>query len=240
MGLARRNITGLPDSGQMGARSQALDRENSELRAILRSREIELRECNHRVANSLQLAASLLHMQTGKVSDNSTKSILCAAADRIQAIARFHRHLATINSTLRLDFSQCLKAIAAEIAKSSDMDCNVQSTPGLFMDGHVAINLSLIVNELLLNAKKHAYHSKPGGRLEIICLAGDDGNLHLSVIDHGPGLPPNFSLDKTTGLGMSVVRSIISQLQGNIVTENNQGACFKITVPIAATALAVQ
>jgi len=235
MPSSQRVTSGLLDDDKVRARLQNLDRENRELRAALRAREVELRECNHRVANSLQIAAALLHMQTGAVTDNSTKDILRRAAERIQAIARFHRHLTTTGTALRLDFSQCLATAAAEISASSDIYCDVQSTPGLLVDGHLAMNLTLIVNELMLNAKKHAYRDKSGGRLEITCLADTDGNLRLSVIDFGPGLPANFRLDGMAGIGMSLIQSIVRQHHGKITTANNHGACFKITVPMVAT-----
>jgi two-component sensor histidine kinase len=223
------------ERAELRARVKNLDRENSELRAALSNKQVELRECNHRIVNSLQIAAALMHMEIRTVRDSVSKDILKSAAQRIDAMGRFHRHLTTSDSTLKVDLGDYIATAATEIVASTGIHCDVQVTPELFVDSNIAMNLTIIVNELVMNAKKHAYADKADGRLEVTCLIGGDNRLHLSVTDYGPGLPPNFDPEHSTGLGMSLVKSIVQQLRGEITTENNHGACFKIAVPFHAT-----
>jgi two-component sensor histidine kinase len=223
------------EGAELRSRVKTLDRENTELRAALHNKEIELRECNHRIVNGLQIAAGLMHMQMRAVRDTISKEILQATAHRIDAMGRFYRHLTTSDSTLKVNLGDYIATAAAEIAASTGLHCDVQITPELFVDSSIAMNLTIIVNELVVNAKKHAYADRPDGRLEVTCLTNGDNRLHLSVTDYGPGLPLNFDPERSTGLGMSLVRSIVQQLHGEITTENSHGACFKIAVPFRAS-----
>lgn len=222
------------EGAELRSRVRALDRENGELRAALHNKQIELRECNHRIVNNLQIAAALMRMQIHAVRDTISKDILQSAAHRIEAMGRLHRHLTTSNSTLTVNLGEYIATAAIEIAASTGMHCDVQAAPEMIVDSNIAMNLTIIVNELVVNAKKHAYADQPDGRLEVTCLTNGDSRLHLRVTDYGPGLPPNFDLEHSTGLGMSLVRSIVQQLRGEITTENNHGACFKIAVPFHA------
>ena len=235
MALGRTSSFREDEGAELRSRVKILDQENAELRVALRNKQVELRESNHRIVNSLQIAAALMHMQIRAVRDNISKDILTCAAHRIDAMGRFHRHLTTTDSTLKVDLRDYLATAAAEIALSTGLHCDIQVTPDLFVDGNIAMNLTIIVNELVMNAKKHAYADQPDGRLEVTCLLDDqDGCLHLNVTDYGPGFPSNFDPKHSAGLGMSLVRSIVQQLHGEITTENNHGARFKIVVPCPA------
>jgi two-component sensor histidine kinase len=228
------------EGAELRSRVKALDRENSELRAALHNKEIELRECNHRIVNGLQIAAALMHMQIRAVRDNISKEILQNTAHRIEAMGRFYRHLTTSNSTLKVDLGDYIATAAIEIATSTGMHCDIQAAPEIVVDSNIAMNLTVILNELVMNAKKHAYADQPDGRLEVTCFTGGDSRLHLNVTDYGPGLPPNFDLEHSTSFGMSLVRSIVQQLRGEVTTENNHGACFKIAVPFPTSEGVIQ
>ena len=123
--------------------------------------------------------------------------------------------------------------MVAEIASYTGLRCDFKTTPEMFVDSQIAMNLTLIVNELIANAKKYAYADESGGRLDVSCLTNGDGHLHLNVKDYGPGLPANFSLEKSTGLGISIIQSIVQQLRGTIAAQSARGACFKITIPFS-------
>jgi two-component system, sensor histidine kinase PdtaS len=222
------------EGAELRARLKILDHENGQLREALENKSVELRECNHRIANSLTIAAALMRQQLRALQDNTSKDILKTAASRIEAIGRFHRHLTAVESTSKVDFSTFLAAATAEMAAANSLHCAVHSVPGLAVDSNIAMKLALVLNELFINAKKHAYADRDAGLLEVTCFAGDDGSLHLEVTDQGSGFPNGFDLDGAKGLGLSVMRSIIQQLRGVVVTDSGPGARFKITVPIAS------
>ncbi len=63
--------------------------------ALAAEREVLLREVNHRVGNSLQIIASLLHLQASSSSDDDVKAALSNAMGRVAAVAQVHRRLYT-------------------------------------------------------------------------------------------------------------------------------------------------
>jgi hypothetical protein len=73
----------------------AIERQRIErdLRTALDQRDILLQEVNHRVKNSLQLVASMLHLQASAAEREDTRQQLHEASSRIAAIARAHQRL---------------------------------------------------------------------------------------------------------------------------------------------------
>ncbi len=93
------------------------------------------------------------------------------------------------------------------------------------------MNIALIVNELAINASKHAYDGAPGV-LYVHCRRDPVEDLLLSVADDGPGLPDGFRWEKG-GLGMSIINSIARQLGATMSasTRPEGGSCFILRVP---------
>ena len=91
----------------------------------------------------------------------------------------------------------------------------------------------MAVNELAINAAKHAYPKGEPGALHVVCRREGD-QMHLSVSDLGPGLGAEFDTARTGGLGMSILRAIVRQLHGDLRARDNQGARFTITFPLNA------
>jgi two-component system, sensor histidine kinase PdtaS len=81
----------------------------------------------------------------------------------------------------------------------------------------VATPLSVVLTELLQNAVDHAFDQRKGpGRL-VVWLANDGEHLTVRVVDDGAGLPPEFTLEKADGLGLSIVRTLVTtELAGTI------------------------
>jgi two-component sensor histidine kinase len=85
------------------------------------------------------------------------------------------------------------------------------------------------VNELIANAAKHAYQSKQGGRAQVRIAGVGEDELSISVRDEGAGLPRGFDLARPKGLGMQIVTSFVTQLNGTIeIRHNNPGTEFVV------------
>jgi two-component sensor histidine kinase len=111
----------------------------------------------------------------------------------------------------------------------------VVNVANVALEVDVATPCSLIINELLSNALKHAF---PGGtavsgrRPEIrIMLHPVDGNCALVVSDNGVGLPADLDPCSTTSLGLQIVEVLTRQLKGTIEVDRQGGTAFKITFP---------
>ena len=141
-----------------------------------------------------------------------------------------HRHFYETRATHRVDFGKFLRELQPEISDSTGLKCKIEADP-VEVSGEKALHLAVALNELVLNARKHAYDGEDGGRVTITCRRNGTDRLHLSVSDGGKGLPDDFAADAATGLGMTVVSSIVRQLGGELRVGNNSGACFVLVVP---------
>lgn len=93
-----------------------------------------------------------------------------------------------------------------------------------------AIPLSLITNELLANAVKHAHQGEAPGEIEI-SIVRRGGSIELAVQDSGPGFPDGFDPQQSTGLGMRLITALAQQLDGSVAVENRGGALVTVRLP---------
>ena len=198
--------------------------------AQLAARAYEATELNHRIANSLQLASSFLQLQQRHLRDETAKAALTIASSRIEAVAKLHRHLAEQGSAAQVDLGNLLRQIGPEMALSTGMTCEVQADT-IEVTGEAAMQLAVAVNELVINASKHAYAGRDDGVVHIECRREPDDMIRLSVADGGPGLTDGFNLDEETGLGFTILNGVVRQLGGRISAETDGGAKFTLCVP---------
>jgi two-component sensor histidine kinase len=192
--------------------------------------ELEAAELNHRVANSRQIAASFLIFQERKLPDGPAKEALNAASTRIGAVATFHRHLAGHTGEAALDLAGFLGRLVPEIGETCGLRCQLDVEP-VDVAADTAMNIGLVINELAINARKHAYGGSEGGVLRIRCEQ-DNADLTLRVTDEGPGVPDGFDLQNGS-LGISIVQTIVRQLNAKLNVETGTaGTCFVFIMPL--------
>jgi len=210
------------------ARKQLEDR----LRGSLAEKELLLREIHHRVKNNLQIISSLLDLQSDRIADPVARALYADSQARIRSMALIHQQLYGADALDRIDFGAYLEQLAASLfhfGGGGHARIRVEAQPArLGIDQ--ALTCGLIVNELVINALKHAF---PEGRAGNIRLAfSSDGAHHvLRVADDGVGLPPGaWNPDRGT-LGTSLVTSLVEQLAGRLEVAAAPGATFTITFP---------
>jgi two-component sensor histidine kinase len=190
------------------------------------------RELDHRIANSLQLAADFLLLQQARMKDPFARAALIDAAERLVAVGHLHRFLSAHEGPGLIDLPPFLGELAAIIGQSTGLRCRTD-VEEVQVPAGVAQQLGLAVNELAINAAKHAYHRGEAG--EVLVEAVREGaGLRLTVSDHGAGLRPGFSLEGAVGLGLAIVQAIVRQLGARLVAEDHGGARFTIFVPLEA------
>ena len=95
------------------------------------------------------------------------------------------------------------------------------------LDINTSIPLGLIVNELVTNSLKHAFHPGESGEINIKFNSQDDQYL-LEVKDNGIGFPKDVDYKNTDSLGLKLVKSLTEQIDGEIEFNNTSGTSFKI------------
>jgi two-component sensor histidine kinase len=216
----------------------AIERERREqnLRAALERHEFLLKEMNHRVKNSLAIVASMLNLQASDVDDPGTTAQLEEASHRITAVAKAHDQLYRGSDLEHMDVGAYVESLCADLdASVSQCTIVTEAQKGIEISTDRAISSALIVNELITNAAKYAYQGQPGGEILVRIAREDADKFSISVRDKGAGLPADFNPRKARGLGMRIIRSLSSQLNGELAIHHREpGAEFVVVVPINA------
>lgn len=204
------------------------------LEASLKEKEVLLKEIHHRVKNNLQIISSLLRLQEGGMDNPAALDALAVCRGRVNAMAIIHeqlyqeRNLASIDaaSYLRQFVPRLISAFTGEQRISLTFDVSPVS---LFVDQ--AIPFSLIVNELVTNAVKHAFRGKGEGALAVsVSQAG--GIATLAVKDDGVGLPESVTPHTASTLGLQIVTMLAGQLKGSVSVESDGGTCVTLRFPV--------
>lgn len=211
-----------------------------ELKELLEQKEVSLLETRHRVANSLQIIASLLLMKSRKVRVEETRVHLRDAHKRIMAVATVQRQLQLSGSgEIELDryLSRLCQALAASMIDDQSVTLNVQAHASSASSDH-AVSLGLIVVELVINALKHAFPDPRGDATVTVAYDRTGPNWQLMVSDNGIGRPQGYA--GNPGLGTAIINTLAMQLDARVDTiMNAQGTTVTIahgTVSAAAVA----
>jgi two-component sensor histidine kinase len=187
---------------------EALQASNVRLEALLH-------EVNHRVANSLAIISSFVHLQSRAVTHQEAKDALQDTQRRIQAVAQIHRKLYTSDNVKFVAMDDYLSGLVTELE-------NTWSTPHsprtmtLFADEislttDKAVSVGVIVNELVSNACKYAYSPEAPGEIRINISADGKDHFLLKIEDDGCGLPLD-AVPRGTGLGSRVIAAMAQSL----------------------------
>lgn len=194
------------------ARAEA--REKDEL---IREKQILIQEVQHRVANSLQIIASVLMQSARRVQSEEARGHLHNAHHRVMSIAAVQRQLSTSKGgsvDLRTYLTQLCQSLGASMISDPDRLTIVVSVDGSAVEADVSISLGLIVTELVINALKHAFPDDQEGTITIdYRSSGSDWTL--SVSDNGTGMPTGAAAPKA-GLGTGIVEALAKNLDGEI------------------------
>jgi two-component sensor histidine kinase len=213
----------------------AIERQRIEasLRAAVEQREILLQEVDHRVKNSLQLVASLLHLQAGAAEDEAVRLQLQDASSRIAAIARAHHRLYRGDQVRTIDLAAYLVDLCSDL-QASAAECRIETDLPDRVDAATdrAIPIALVVTELVTNAAKYAYPDRAPGRILVRLARGAADSIELSVADDGVGLPPGFDAVASRGLGMRIARALAQQVGAELqVRARDPGTEFVLVMP---------
>jgi two-component sensor histidine kinase/CheY-like chemotaxis protein len=184
--------------------------------ALAAEREVLLREVNHRVGNSLQIIASLLHLQASSTAQEDVKAALTNAMGRVAAVAQVHRRLYTSHDLKSVLLNLYLDALLEDLRRSAAgnrMSRLTLKAEPVEIDPDRAVAIGIIVNELVMNAVKYAYPDGSGPIHVELAAQGDD--LVLAIADDGVGL--NVKTDpRSTGMGQRIVTAMASKLEASV------------------------
>jgi two-component sensor histidine kinase len=144
-----------------------------------------------------------------------------------------HEQIYQSESLSALDFGEYIEQLAGHLYQSYCLDTNrihmTVATEPVQLTIDQAIPCGLILNELMSNALKHAFHNDREGTLEIILRRASDSIAELTVADDGVGLPLHFDLQSPESMGLEVVNLLTSQLEAQLNISRANGTRFVLT-----------
>ena len=202
-------------------------RAEEKINASLQEKDTLLKEIHHRVKNNLQIISSLLYLQGSSLPDPAARQALSDSQDRVRSIALVHDQLYRSSDFRDIDFGQHLKELAANIAGSHGaMNPRVRvetKLESVAVDLDLAIPVSLIFNEILTNAFKHAFPGGRAGKIQVAFHREGPDKLMLRVCDNGVGLPENLDWGNASTLGLKIVRNLAAQIHGELYAQSAAG-----------------
>jgi two-component sensor histidine kinase len=197
---------------------------------LLREKQILLQELQHRVANSLQIIASVLLQSAKKVQSDESRGHLRDAHNRVMSIAALQKQLAATRLG-DVELKPYLEGLCASIGASmisNDRLTLTSTVDASRVKADISVSLGLIVTELVINALKHAFpgHERVGSIKVDYRSAGLGWTL--SVADNGVGMPADHA-SATPGLGTGIVDALAKHLNGT-VSVSNEAPGTKVSV----------
>jgi two-component system, sensor histidine kinase PdtaS len=196
------------------------------------SKDVLLRELQHRTKNDLATAASVLSLQARSQSNPEVRAALLAAMARLQVLAKAHDQFEPVTGGKAVQMREYIEAICRQLTEAMSELCLVKvdvSCENFELPIQRAIPIGLIVNELVTNAYKHGFADHATGKVMVRLECGD--RLTLTVEDNGKGSPKSA----TEGLGSKLIALLVKQLGGTSErSQGTPGCVVRIHIPESA------
>ena len=207
---------------------RAIERENQALHRrtveLLEEQKTLLAEMRHRIANSLQIIASILLLKAREVNSEEIRDELRDAHRRVLSVAELQKHLHQSNGLEQIDVGNYLRTLTAGVTSSmigrQKIALEVVADAGS-LNSSSAVSLGLIVTELLINAIKYAFPGPREDALVRMTFAHDALGWKLSICDNGVGRPCNAIPPSKGGLGTAIVAALAKQLHATLSEESS-------------------
>lgn len=211
------------------ARSRSQQRQ---LRQALDEREVLDREVHHRVKNNLQIVSSLLNMQRMRLTHEETITVFDQSKQRVEAIAQIHNALYRSKDLRGIDLQEFLKGVIDWLHQQHAPENIVISyevhAAGITADMDAALDLGMIVAELVVNCYKHAFPYVTGGHIDISVINLERDRYKLVVQDNGRGMNADLlETDKVNRLGLDLVEALVEGLDGTFSYHSDNGVYFE-------------
>jgi chemotaxis protein methyltransferase CheR len=197
--------------------------------SLLRERAILLDEMQHRIANSLQIIASVLMLKARAVDSEDARLHLRDAHSRVLSLAAVQQHLQVGLGEVGVQtyLTRLCNSLASSMIRDTRSLVLKVAADDVTVGAREAVSLGLIVTELVINAIKYAFPDERAGTI-LVSYQEDGEAWTLGVADDGVGLPAGSKVGKVA-LGTSIVESLAKQL-GALVAVDSRADGVRVTV----------
>jgi two-component sensor histidine kinase len=198
---------------------ERVEKRTQELALARERAEVLLSEVNHRVVNSLQLVAALVHMQSKTVVDEAAKGALKETETRIQAISQIHKSLYTSSDVTSVALNDYLGVMLENLGAAMHNDGHTARLTSeldrVVLPTDQSVSLGVIATELVTNAFKYAYPAGQSGDIRVMLRKLKEGRAELVVQDDGVGRGATMH-PGGTGLGSKIIAAMATALKTKV------------------------
>ncbi|MCJ7587875.1 MAG: PAS domain S-box protein [Candidatus Aminicenantes bacterium] len=216
------NVIGLLAIGQdITGRKRAEDK----IKALLREKELLLKEVHHRVKNNMSSMMSLLSMQSNALKNPEAVAALLEARNRMRSMGVLYDKLYRSENLREMSIKDYLPPLVDEIVgvfPNRGMVKIEKRIDDIVLGVKVLSPLGIIVNELITNAMKHAFTGRKDGLINVSASAKDN-RVTLIIEDNGNGIPESVDIENSSGFGLQLVGLLTAQFDGTIRIERRKG-----------------
>jgi PAS domain S-box-containing protein len=197
--------------------SDITDRRNYELqlKKSIKEKETLLMEIHHRVKNNLAVVSGMMQLQAFESENRELRDKLFSSVSRIQTMGAIHEILYQSENFSQIDFTENIKKLTANISETfpKDIDISYAISP-VELNINQAIPSSLVINEVITNAFKHAFTGHETGRL-MVELEENQGEVKVTIKDNGNGLSNMPAKSNGESLGLKLIDTLAQQLDAD-------------------------
>lgn len=196
--------------------------------------EVLIKELHHRVKNNMQIISSLLSLQSNMVEDSKIQEMFNDCKNRVYTMALIHEKMYQSNNLTRINAKDYLTELIKDIIKSSslekeiDLDLNIDP---IEFGTKMMVPIGLLVNEIVLNSIKHAFHSVDKGEIIFQFHKTQNDICKITIGDNGCGINKEEPF-RSGSLGMDIIEAFVSQLDGTLKISEGPGTVYEIEFKI--------
>ena len=198
---------------------------------LLVEKEVLIKEIHHRVKNNLQLTMSLLNTQSHYLKDDAAIRAIKESQHRLKSIGLIHQKLYQTDNITTINIGPYIMELTNYLQESLGYGRNVSIELDLMdldLDISQAVPLGLCLNEAVTNIYKYAFPSNQKGKITITLMWVQDDNYAIGISDNGVGLPGDFDIEQCNTLGMTLLKGLSAQLDGELILNNKNGLQLSI------------
>ncbi len=212
-------------------------KKTGQLQKSLAEKETLLKEIHHRVKNNLAIMSGLFELQLDTTDNDQARKVLRDSQSRLQSVALVHDKLYKTSSLTDIEMDQYIRELVQSLyetfgarQKSINIEFDIDD---IYLDIDRALPCGLLINEITINAFKHAFQDGVEGDINI-SMKKNNGRARLTISDNGRGLDKDFESGKSNSLGLMLIDTLKDQLEARMEVESapGNGTRYSFTFPV--------
>lgn len=209
-----------------------------EIKRQLSEKETLLKEVHHRIKNNIASIEALLLMQADEITNPEAINSLKLAISRVQGVRVLYEKLLVDQQyevvSIRSYINELLNSLLSVYPEHSSLSIE-KNIAEVSLNSNKAVLIGIIINELVTNILKHAFHGETGKHIRIDFTTGSDHTV-LIIQDDGIGFSEESPSKDSSGFGLTIVKLLAEQLSGKLSIKKNRGTTFTIVFNTLITA----